>query len=190
MDKISYICSFLLAIIFVSCQKEETSYYISDLRVQRIEIEDSLSNDTLYYLLDFSMGFNSEWKVIRPWMLNRKPEEIVLSVAIEDSLHVNITEHVKIFDGHYGAHDYYRIIPTSIGEVNDSDIICCRRFDKWQTLIEHLNRIPHPYDGHYYSMLSVNSCMPLPAYFTLKLETREIRVKVNNTPVRYKVYNR
>lgn len=135
MDKISYICSFLLAIIFVSCQKEETSYYISDLRVQRIEIEDSLSNDTLYYLLDFSMGYNSEWKVIRPWMLNRKPEEKVISVAIEDSLHANITEHVKIFDGHYGAHDYYRIIPTSIGEVNDSDIICCRRFDKWQTLI-------------------------------------------------------
>lgn len=39
MDKISYICSFLLAIIFVSCQKEETSYYISDLRVQRIEMK-------------------------------------------------------------------------------------------------------------------------------------------------------
>ena len=88
------------------------------------------------------------------------------------------------------SNNYYQIIPTSIGEVNDSDIICCRRFDKWQTLIEHLNRIPHPYDGHYYSMLSVNSCMPLPAYFTLKLETREICVKVNNTPVRYKVYNR
>lgn len=103
MDKVNYIYSFLLVVLFVSCEKTETSYYISNVRAQRIEIEGSLSKDSLYYLLDFSMEYNSEWKVIRPWMLNRKPVEKITGIIVEDSLHEDIITFTKVFDGHNGG---------------------------------------------------------------------------------------
>ena len=190
MDKVNYIYSFLLVVLFVSCEKTETSYYISNVRAQRIEIEGSLSKDSLYYLLDFSMEYNSEWKVIRPWMLNRKPVEKITGIIVEDSLHEDIITFTKVFDGHNGGNWAYPIVPMSKKNQKGENVVSCYMYEDWNSLISYLNRMCHPYSVHKFSIFSISKSMHLPAYFILKMETREIRVKVNNTPVRYKVHNR
>lgn len=186
-------CQIIISLVVLSCiglyiiagfEEKIVSYTVTNVNVQRIEVEDSIQNGKVLYLVCCQCKTNKGHKWEAPRFFAYKGihttsgnTEHIEDIYIQDSYKnkINVgTGELNILHLKSGIDRYGQYICIESGNIRDIHQI------KEALKSKHLDG-----NDNYY-LFYVNEGTPLPAYLTLHFKERDIRVKINNTPVKYK----
>ena len=198
MRKHKKLFAFIIALILVAIAlfgRYEESFRITDVNVQRIEIEnltDSFYADKNLYLVnvDYELNYSYGLRMNHNYNCTRYTAngsvDSLEGIIIEDSSRQSLNKHTEILNQYgvnqYGEKDFNSLQMSFANDSSSRQYI--DSYKSWNEIYQVLQRGgPDLHSPNRYCVFYMNKNSPLPKFFTLKFKERKIEVNINNNPI-------
>ncbi len=186
----------LVLVIMAAVERYVESFKITDVQIQRIEIENPLDStyvDKNLYIINVDYELNYSYGLrffVHNFACTRYTAngsvDTLKGVIIEDSLRQSLNKYAKILN-EYGSNSYGEKQFNCLQLAFPDDSTSTRYIDAYEGWDEIYRVLqiggPDLHSPNRYCAFYIKKNCPLPKYFKLIFKEREIEVKINNNPV-------
>lgn len=183
-----FVC-FIVAFLMQSCDHHRNSR-ITDVTMQRIEIEDSMTSNEVLYIIEPVAEYSTKCHFLRRCHCQYKYGSIerIDSIYLEDISGKNLNGWAVPKDSYHG-HKFTDmvLVPAEDTLVSERIVWNMEVAHDWTSIREWLQQYDYRISGP--KLLSISKSLPMPENIVIRFADRSIRAKVNNEPKHYKIKN-